>query len=63
MTEISDLKHRALPAPTLETEPYWDALKQHRLVIPRCRACGGCWQDRDRAWAGWAGEAGAVKYW
>jgi uncharacterized OB-fold protein len=41
MTEISDLKHRALPAPTLETEPYWEALKQHRLVIPRCRACGG----------------------
>ena len=33
----------ALPAPvptvTLETQPYWDATAEGRLVLPRCDAC------------------------
>ena len=34
----------ALPAPspgvTLETQPFWDATREERLVLPRCDACG-----------------------
>ena len=29
-----------LPAPTPETKPFFDALKQHRLLIQRCAECG-----------------------
>ena len=28
-----------LPRPTPETKPYWDGLRQHRLMIQRCRDC------------------------
>jgi uncharacterized OB-fold protein len=28
-----------LPKPTPETKPYWEAAKQHRLVIQRCNDC------------------------
>jgi uncharacterized OB-fold protein len=30
---------RPLPVPDGDTKPYWDAAKQHRLVIQRCDAC------------------------
>ncbi len=30
-----------IPKPTPETKPFWDAAKQHRLLIQRC---GGCRQ-------------------
>ena len=29
-----------LPRPTPETRPFWDAAKQHRLVIQACDDCG-----------------------
>ena len=28
-----------LPTPDAETEPYWEAARQHRLLIKRCSAC------------------------
>jgi hypothetical protein len=28
-----------LPKPTPETRPYWDATRQHRLLIQRCNDC------------------------
>ena len=31
---------KPLPAPTLETRPYWDGCKRHELRIQRCAACG-----------------------
>src|SRR5579859_6782825 len=31
---------KPLPAPTLETRPYWDGCKRHELRIQRCGACG-----------------------
>ncbi len=31
---------KPLPAPTLETRPYWDGCKLHELRIQRCAACG-----------------------
>ena len=34
--------HYAKPLPTIDpgSRPYWDAAKEHRLSIPRCRDCG-----------------------
>jgi len=29
-----------LPRPDLETQPYWDAARDHKLLIKRCAACG-----------------------
>ena len=31
---------RPLPQPTPVTQPFWDALREHRVVIQRCRECG-----------------------
>jgi uncharacterized protein len=32
---------RPLPHPmTPEAKPYWDGLRQQKLMLPRCRACG-----------------------
>ncbi len=31
---------KPLPAPTLETRPYWEGCKRHELRIQRCRVCG-----------------------
>ena len=31
---------KPLPHPTPKTQPFWDALKAHRLDIQRCGACG-----------------------
>lgn len=28
------------PTPSLETQPFWDAAAEGRLVLPRCDACG-----------------------
>ena len=28
------------PSPDAETVPYWDAAREHRLLIKRCTACG-----------------------
>jgi len=29
-----------LPRPSPLTQPYWDAAREHRLVLPKCKACG-----------------------
>ena len=31
---------RSLPSVSPETRPFWDACREHRLVIQRCRNCG-----------------------
>lgn len=28
-----------IPKPTPETRPFWDGLRQHKLLIQRCNAC------------------------
>ena len=28
-----------LPRPTPETQPFWDAAREHRLLLPYCAAC------------------------
>ncbi len=34
---------KPLPTVTKEDRPFWEAARQHRLVLPRCRACGHVW--------------------
>jgi len=56
-----------LPVPDLETEPYWAAARDGRLLIKRCRACDtpffyprpfcpACWSD-DVEWIEASGRA------
>jgi len=32
-----------VPVPSSETDPFWAAARERRLVLPRCDACGGHW--------------------
>jgi hypothetical protein len=56
-----------LPTPDLETQPFWDAAKEQRLLIKHCNACGAyhfyprpfcptCWSD-DVEWVEASGRA------
>ena len=29
-----------LPAPSIETEPFWAAVQERRFIMPKCDACG-----------------------
>lgn len=61
MSTTADAPMAKLPAdaiigltPDVWTQPFWDAAAEHRLVIPRCTACGTfrlppsafCWKCR-----------------
>ena len=38
---LSDEEMRKpLPVPTKWSQPFWDAAKEHRLVLKKCNACG-----------------------
>ena len=38
------LRGMPLPRPDHDTQPYWDAAAEGRLLVPRCAACGkGHW--------------------
>ncbi len=42
---MSDLA--PIPVPDQDTQPFWDAAKEHRLLVPRCRECGfWIWQPK-----------------
>ena len=56
-----------LPQPDLETQPFWDATREGRLLIKHCNACGEyhfyprpfcpkCWSD-DVEWVEASGRA------
>ena len=56
-----------LPTPDLETQPFWDAAREERLLIKHCNACGKyhfyprpfcpyCWSD-DVEWFEASGRA------
>ncbi len=34
---------KPIPVPSVESRPYWEALAERRLVIPKCDACATCW--------------------
>jgi uncharacterized OB-fold protein len=31
---------KPVPEPTLDSQPYWDTLKEHRLMLQQCARCG-----------------------
>ncbi|MBN8871713.1 MAG: Zn-ribbon domain-containing OB-fold protein [Rhodospirillales bacterium] len=35
-----DAYDKLVPAPTPDTQPYWDGLDQNKLVLQRCASCG-----------------------
>ena len=37
---MADAYTGPIPKPTPETKPFWDAAKQHKLLIQRCGECG-----------------------
>ena len=34
---------KPIPRPAVESAPYWEAAKAHKLLLPRCDACGQFW--------------------
>jgi hypothetical protein len=34
---------KPIPVPSSESKPYWEGLRQHQLLIPRCNACRRYW--------------------
>ncbi len=34
---------KPMPAVSSLNRPYWEGLKQHRFVLPKCNACGKTW--------------------
>ena len=34
---------KPLPKPTKEDKPFWDACRQHKFMLPKCRRCGHIW--------------------
>ena len=40
---MSDRARKPIPKPAPESEPYWQAAKQHQLSLPKCNACGKFW--------------------
>jgi uncharacterized protein len=35
--------NKPIPVPSPESQPYWDGLREHKLLTPRCDACAGYW--------------------
>ena len=34
---------KPLPVPTKEDRPFWEALSEHRFILPQCTECGQVW--------------------
>ena len=32
--------HKPRPQPTPDTQPFWDAVNRHELMLPKCKSCG-----------------------
>lgn len=44
---MSSVASFPVPVPDADTQPFWDAARDHRLVVPRCRECGAwSWQPK-----------------
>jgi uncharacterized OB-fold protein len=39
---------KPVPVPSPESAPFWKAAREHRLLVPRCRACGKFWLPPSR---------------
>ena len=58
---------KPLPQISAANRPFWDGLREHQFLVPRCRACGDynwvpypacrtCWSE-DQAWTPVSGDA------
>ena len=63
---------RALPQPTPESQPFWDACVRRELIVQQCNACGRlwlppsnrcqhCWSE-DVAWTPVSGHASLYSF-
>jgi uncharacterized OB-fold protein len=34
---------KPIPVPSIESKPFWENLRQHRLMLPTCEDCGHRW--------------------
>jgi uncharacterized OB-fold protein len=34
---------KPIPVPSFESNPYWEGLRRHQLLMPRCNACNRYW--------------------
>ena len=34
---------KPIPVPSSESNPYWEGLRRHQLLMPRCNACNRYW--------------------
>jgi len=60
------------PVPDSDTQPFWDAVGERRLVVPKCTSCGTwIWQPRpmcpdchtpDPAWTEVTGDGGVLSW-
>lgn len=39
---MSDYK-KPLPVPSIESKPFWEAAKAHKLTVQKCDSCSGTW--------------------
>ena len=63
---------KPLPAISMLNQPYWDGLKERKVVLPKCTACGVIWYppapfcpdswSRDLSWQQLSGR-GKVNSW
>lgn len=35
--------NKPLPIPSVESKPFWDGCKEHRLLVPHCLRCASYW--------------------
>lgn len=35
--------NKPIPVPSKESQPYWDGLREQKLLMPHCDACGSYW--------------------
>lgn len=38
--ESEETYRKPLPRPSAESQPFWDAAREHRLMLQKCKACG-----------------------
>jgi hypothetical protein len=41
--ETDDTYRKPLPRPSAESQPFWEAARQHKLMLQKCKACGKFW--------------------
>jgi uncharacterized OB-fold protein len=43
MNDKASIISKPLPRPSAESQPFWDAARDHKLMLQKCGACGKFW--------------------